>query len=55
MSAIDGTASITRWRMSGRFIGGRGREMSSNAMVSFMPGRSRARSGSLSPIGLARA
>ena len=29
---------MTRWRMSGRFIGGSGREMSSNAMVSFIPG-----------------
>ena len=30
---------MTRWRMSGRFIGGSGSEMSSKAMVSFMPGR----------------
>ena len=29
---------MTSWRMSGRSIGGSGREMSSKAMVSFMPG-----------------
>jgi hypothetical protein len=46
---------MTRCRMSGARIGGRGSEMSSKAMVSFMPGRSRAASGSLSPMGLARA
>ena len=46
---------MTRWRMSGRFIGGSGSEMSSNAIVSFMPGRSSAGSGSLSPSGLSSA
>ena len=46
---------MTRWRMSGRFIGGSGSEMSSKAMVSFMPGRSSAGSGSLSPCGLSSA
>ena len=29
---------MTSWRMSGRSIGGSGSEMSSKAMVSFMPG-----------------
>ena len=29
---------MTSWRMSGRAMGGRGSEMSSKAMVSFMPG-----------------
>ena len=29
---------MTIWRMSGRSMGGRGSEMSSKAMVSFMPG-----------------
>ena len=38
-AAMSSTCSITRWRMSGRFIGGSGNEMSSNAIVSFMPGR----------------
>ncbi len=42
---------MTNWRMSGRSMGGSGREMSSKAMVSFMPARSRAGSGSLSPTG----
>ncbi len=46
-AARSSTASMTRWRMSGRFIGGSGSEMSSKAMVSFMPGRSSAGSGSL--------
>ena len=41
-AARSSTASITRWRMSGRRIGGSGSEMSSNAIVSFMPGRSSA-------------
>ena len=45
---------MTRWRMSGRRIGGSGSEMSSKAIVSFMPGNSRAGSGSLS-IGCSRA
>ncbi|CAB4816149.1 unannotated protein [freshwater metagenome] len=45
---------MTRWRMSGRRILGSGSEMSSNAIVSFMPENIRALSGSLS-IGLARA
>ncbi len=46
---------MIRWRMSGRRIGGRGSEMSSKAMVSFMPGVSRAGRGSLSPSGFSRA
>jgi hypothetical protein len=50
-AAWSSTASMTRWRMSGRRIGGSGSETSSKQMVSFMPGRSRARSGSLSPSG----
>ena len=37
-AATSSTASITRWRTSGRRIGGSGRLMSSNAIVSFMPG-----------------
>ena len=37
-AAMSSTASMTRWRMSGRFIWGSGSEMSSNAIVSFMPG-----------------
>ncbi len=37
-AAMSSTASITRWRMSGRRIGGSGSEMSSKAIVSFMPG-----------------
>ena len=36
---------MTRWRLSGRCIGGSGREMSSKAMVSFMPGDSSSGSG----------
>ena len=47
-AARSSTASMTRWRMSGRRIGGSGSEMSSNAIVSFMPGSSSAGSGSLS-------
>ena len=54
-AARSSTASMTRWRMSGRFIGGSGSEMSSKAMVSFMPGVSRAVRGSLSPIGFTSA
>ena len=38
-AARSSTASMTRWRMSGPFIGGSGSEMSSKAMVSRMPGR----------------
>ena len=38
-AARSSTASITRWRMSGRRIGGSGSEMSSKAIVSFMPGK----------------
>ena len=45
-AARSSTASMIRWRMSGRRIGGSGSEMSSKAMVSFMPGNSRAGSGS---------
>ena len=37
-AAMSSTASMTRWRMSGRRIGGSGSEMSSKAIVSFMPG-----------------
>ena len=47
-AAMSSTASMTRWRMSGRRIGGSGSEMSSKAMVSFIPGVRRAGSGSLS-------
>ena len=47
-AARSSTASITRWRMSGRRMGGSGREMSSNAIVSFIPGNSSAGSGSAS-------
>ena len=39
----------------GPLIGGRGTASLSKAMVSFMPGRSRARRGSLSPTGCQRA
>ena len=46
---------MIRWRMSGRRMGGSGSEMSSKAMVSFMPGVSRAGRGSLSPNGFSRA
>ena len=42
---------MIRWRTSGRCIGGRGSEMSSNAIVSFMPGFSSEGRGS-SSIGL---
>ncbi len=45
---------MTRWRTSGRRIGGSGRLMSSKAIVSFMPGNSSVGSGSWS-IGLSRA
>ena len=41
--------------MSGRFIGGRGSEMSSNAIVSFMPENSSSGSGFESPSGLSSA
>jgi hypothetical protein len=54
-AATSRTASMTRWRTSGLRIGGRGRLMSSKAMVSFMPGVSRARKGGESPSGLSRA
>jgi hypothetical protein len=47
-AARSSTASMTRWRMSGRRIGGSGRLTSSKAMVSFMPGRSSAGRGALS-------
>ena len=45
---------MMRWRMSGLRIGGSGIEMSSNAMVSRMPGVSSSGSGS-SPSGLSSA
>ena len=45
---------MTRWRTSGRRIFGSGRLTSSKAIVSFIPGNSRARNGSAS-IGLSRA
>ena len=47
-AARSSTASMTRWRMSGRRIFGSGRLTSSNAIVSFMPGNSSAGSGSWS-------
>ena len=50
-AARSSTASMTRWRTSGRRIFGSGRLTSSNAIVSFMPGNSSVRSGSAS-IGL---
>ena len=50
-AAMSSTVSITIWRASGASIGGSGSEMSSKQMVSFMPGRSSAGSGSLSPSG----
>ena len=53
-AARSSTASITRWRMSGRRIFGSGRLMSSNAIVSLMPGNSSVGSGSWS-IGLSSA
>ncbi len=45
---------MTRPRMSGVFIGGSGRLMSSKAIVSFMPGLSSESSGSI-PRGLSSA
>jgi hypothetical protein len=54
-AAWSSTASMTRWRTSGLRIGGRGSEMSSKQIVSFMPGFSSARSGGLSPSGLSSA
>lgn len=47
-AAKSRTASITRWRISGRRIFGSGRLTSSKAIVSFIPGNSSAGSGSLS-------
>ncbi len=46
-AASVSTCSITRWRMSGRRIGGSGIDRSSKAIVSRIPGRSSARNGSL--------
>jgi hypothetical protein len=46
---------MMRWRMSGLRIGGSGSEMSSKAMVSFMPGFISADNGSESPRGASRA
>ena len=37
-AAMSSTASMTRWRLSGRRIGGSGSDTSSKAIVSFMPG-----------------
>ena len=54
-AARSRTASTTRWRLSGRFIGGSGSDTSSKAIVSFMPGKSSDGSGWLSPTGLSRA
>ena len=45
---------MIRWRMSGVVIGGSGNEMSSIAIVSFMPGTRSSESGSAS-IGFSRA
>jgi hypothetical protein len=47
-AAMSMTSSITSWRTSGEAIGGRGRLMSSKAIVSRIPGRSRSFSGSSS-------
>ena len=54
-AAMSRTASMMRWRMSGRRIGGSGSEMSSKAMVSFMPAVRSSGSGAESPNGLSRA
>jgi len=55
LAASSMTCSRIRWRMSGRVIGGRGIEMSSTAIVSFMPAFSRSGSGSASPTGCSSA
>ena len=52
---MSNTASIMRCLMSGLRIGGSGSEMSSNAIVSFIPGFRREGSGSESPSGFKRA
>ena len=51
-AAMSRTASMTRWRLSGRRIGGSGRERSSKAIVSRIPANSSSGSGRLSPSGL---
>ena len=45
-AARSSTASMTRWRLSGRRIGGSGSDTSSKAIVSFMPACSSSGSGS---------
>ena len=52
---MSSTVSITIWRTSGASIGGSGSEMSSKQIVSFIPGRSSAGSGSRSPTGCSSA
>ena len=47
--------SMTIWRASGASMGGSGSEMSSKQIVSLMPGRSSAGSGSRSPSGCSSA
>ena len=47
-AATSSTASMTRWRTSGRRIFGSGRLMSSKAIVSFIPGNSNVGNGSWS-------
>ncbi len=47
-AASSTTCSMIRWRMSGVVIGGNGSEMSSIAIVSFMPGVRSSVSGSAS-------
>ena len=53
-AASSTTSSRTSWRTSGGCIGGSGSEMSSIAIVSFMPGVRSSASGSL-PCGFASA
>src|SRR5579875_3241015 len=54
-AAMSRTASMTRWRLSGRRIGGRGRDTSSKAMVRRIPANSSAGRGALSPRGFSSA